>query len=85
MFALTTSTVCRCGAHVIITEPYPGTLEAKCSGCYDGTEDASAQASARGHGATEDEALSDWCQFARGWSRPFKTTQDDTRPFLSNR
>lgn len=81
MLKLTTRTHCRCGAPVVITEPYPGVLEAKCSGCYDGSEDAGPVSGSRGHGATPTEALLDWCQFSRGW-RHMHSTQDDNRPFL---
>ena len=52
---------CHCGTNVSVSyNPLGRCWQALCEYCYDGTEDAGSLAHVTGHGATPDEALSEW-------------------------
>jgi hypothetical protein len=54
---------CHCGTHVSVSYSVLGRCwEALCRNCYDGTEDAGSLSHVTGHGATPDEAVSEWLE-----------------------
>jgi hypothetical protein len=60
---VTAAAECHCGTNLSVSyNPLGRCWQALCEQCYDGTEDAGALSHCHGHGATPDEALSDWLE-----------------------